>query len=87
MALGAGEGVAIAAGVGVTAGNAFLTVTPLLQVKLLPFLMQVNFFPPKVTASPFFWHLAPGLTAAIAETFELKNKQAINRVARARFTP
>jgi hypothetical protein len=47
----------------------------------------VNFLPPKVTTPPFFWHIAPGLTAAVAETLELKNKQAINRMARDLFTP
>jgi|1048.fasta_scaffold177004_1 hypothetical protein len=90
VALGVGDAVALftgsVAGVGVTAGAAFLTATPLLQVNFFPFFTQVNFKPAEVLTWPFFLHMAPGLAAAVAEKALMPEiRQAIKRADKARF--
>ena len=86
LGVGVGVGVGVGDGVGVAAGAVFLTATPLLQINLLPFFIQVYFIPAEVLTWPFFLHIAPDLIAAVAEkTFNPETRQAIKMAARARF--
>jgi hypothetical protein len=52
---------AVESGVAVGDGDAFtFAATPLSQMSLLPFLIQVNFFPAIVCVSPALGHFDPG---------------------------
>ena len=89
LAVGVGEGVIEGVGVGVALGVAlgvtrgvgeivgragFRTTTPRFQTRLLPFFIQVNSRPLKVSLAPNFLQVAPafGVTACAGERFAKK---------------
>ena len=88
VGIGVGVGVGVSAevgvgageGVGIEVGATFFTGTPLSQTNFFPFLIQVNFFPPKSVVAPNLGHPKPLIDACDANVGTLIIRRIIERL-------